>query len=155
MKPAVRCAVFLVSLLALAASAQAQLQPWDQAKVTELAKQLETSTNDLYQAFRRQPQPTLGSAQRKPYFRLRHEVRQLRREARSLSNALQGGAGLDETQPSFESLMSTVRITQDRARRVFTVADMHAAADKSREVLNQLAPYFEEAPTPLEAPARR
>ena len=109
MKTAVRCAAVAISLIAFAASAQAELTPWDQAKVTELAKQLETATNELFQAFRRQPAPTKGSPQRSAFFQLQQEIRHLRRESRSMSRALQRGADLEETQPSYQSMMETVR----------------------------------------------
>ena len=90
MKPAVRFAVVAAALVfAVAASARAEVTPWDQAKVTELAKQLETATNDLNETFRRQPVPSVGSMQSRAFFRLRHEIRSLRRESRSLSRALQ------------------------------------------------------------------
>lgn len=154
MRLAVRSAVVAVSLLALASSAPAELQKWDQAKVTELAKQLETATSELWQSFRRQPPPTLGSAQRKSYFRLQQEIRQLRREARSLSRALQRGADFDEAEPSYRSMMQTVRAAQDNARGVFSGADVRQRADAAREILNQLAPYFDADAAPL-APVSR
>jgi hypothetical protein len=72
-----------------------------------------------------------------------------------MARALERGADRDETLPSFESLMETVRRAQDDARRVFSVAEMHERADAVREVLNQLAPYFDPDWKPLEPPARR
>jgi hypothetical protein len=154
MKSAVRCAAVAVSLLAFAGSARAELTPWDQAKVTELGKQLETATNELFQAFRRQPAPTKGTSQRAPYFQLQQEIRHLRREARSMSRALQRGADLEETQPSWQSMMQTVRTAQDRARRVFSGADVQERANAAREILNQLAPYFDPNATPLQPVGR-
>jgi hypothetical protein len=153
MRPAIRSVVLAACLLALAGGARAELA-WDQAKITELAKQLEAATDALSDTFRRQPPPTLGSPQRKPFYLLKQEVRQLRREARVMSRALQRGADRDETQPSFDNLMETVRRAQDRSRRVSTVAQMHEQADAAREILNQLASYYDPNFTPLE-PQRR
>ena len=150
-----RSAAVVACLLALASGARAELQKWDQARVTELAKQLDAATSALSQSFRRQPPPTLGAPHRQRYFRLQQEVRLLDREARFMSRALQRGADRDEAQPSFDSMMETVRRAQDDARRTFTVAEMHERADAVRSVLNQLAPYFDPAFTPLEPPARR
>jgi len=148
---AVRCAVLAVSMLALAAPAgAAPQQAWDQAKVTALGKQLEAKTQDLWDTFRRQPTPTAGSMQARSYFRLQQQIRQLRREARSLSRSLQGGAGHDETLPSFESMMETVRRAQDEARRVFSGEDVRERAQAAREVLNQLMPYYDTAAQPVE-----
>lgn len=147
----VRCAVLAVSFLALAIpSGAAEPTPWDQAKVTALGEQLETTTNELWNSFRRQPRPTLGTGQSNSYFRLQQQIRQLRSEARSLASSLQSGAGYDETLPSFESMMQTVRIAQDNARRVFTGADVRERADAARAVLNQLAPFYHADPTVLE-----
>jgi len=68
---ALRSAVLAVSLLALAAPAgAAPQQAWDQAKVTELGKQLAVATDDLWNTFRRQPRPTVGQGQANSFFRL-------------------------------------------------------------------------------------
>ena len=88
MKPVVRSAAELttrfatrlvcmiaVATLAFAASARAEVTPWDQAKVTELAQKLETAANDLNETLRRQPTPSVGSMQSRAFFRLRHSVR--------------------------------------------------------------------------------
>jgi len=148
---AVRRAVLAVSLLALAAPAgAAPQQAWDQAKVTELGKQLEAATADLWSTFRRQPRPTVGQGQANSFFRLQQQLRALRSEARSLSRSLQGGAGHDETLPSFESMMQTIRIAQDNARRVFTGAEVRDKAQVARDVLNQMMPYYDTTATPLE-----
>jgi len=156
MGSALRTVALFVGLLALAPGARAsELLQWDQAKVIEFAKQLEKATAALSDAFRRQPPPTLGSSQRQPFFRLQQEVRNLRRDSRSLSRALQRGADRDETLPSYESLMQTVRSATDIARRVFTSTEIQTRADAARDVLNQLAPYFDAGFTPLEPPARR
>lgn len=138
-------------ILALAAPAAqaAPAQAWDQAKVTELGKQLEAATNDLWQTFRRQPRPTLGQGQSNSFFRLQQQLRSLRSEARSLSRMLQGGAGHDETLPSFQSMMETIRIAQDNARRVFSGAEVREKADAARAVMNQLIPFYDTAAQPL------
>lgn len=159
-----RCAVVAVSILALAAPAGAQpadpaqpraaAQAWDQAKVTELAQQLETATGELWNTFRRQPRPTIGQGQANSFFRLQQQLRQLRSEARHLSRALQDGAGHDETLPSFESMMQTIRIAQDNARRVFTGVEVREKADAARNVLNQMIPYYQADPTLLEPVGR-
>lgn len=156
MRSCVRAVVSVpvLGLVLLATGARAAVTPWDQAKVTELAKQLETATTALSDALRKHPQPTLGTAQRKPFFQLRHDVRQLRRESRSLSRALARGEGLDETQPSFESMMRTVRSATSIARSIFAGADIQTRADAARDVLNQLGPYYDPDFTPLE-PGRR
>ena len=166
-----RCALVAASILALALPAGAQTEPapapaaegapaapapqaWDQAKVTDLGKQLEAATSDLWTTFRRQPRPTIGQGQANSFFRLQQQIRQLRSEARSLSRSLQGGAGHDETLPSFESMMQTIRIAQANARRVFTGVDVREKADAARAVLNQMIPFYQADPTLLEPVGR-
>lgn len=155
MKLAVRSIAFAVCLLALAGTARAELAKWDQAKVTELAQQLEAEAATLFRTMRDRQQPTLGSAQRMPWHRLKQEVRFLRRESRTLSQALQRGAGFDETLPSYEQMMATVRRAQANARSVFTVADMQQSADRAREILNQLGPFYDANFSAVEPPERR
>jgi len=158
MPPAIRTAAVVVTALYLALgtapAARAELTPWDQAKVTELAKQLAAATSALSDTFRRQPPPTVGSSQRTAFFRLDQEVRHLRRESSSLARALERGADRDQAQGSFESLMETVRRARDHARRLFTVAEMQQRSDAALAILNQLRPYFEADAVPLE-PVRR
>ncbi|MCL4684750.1 hypothetical protein KJ059_08360 [Myxococcota bacterium] len=147
---AVRCAVLAVSIFALAAPANATVQPWDQKKVTELGEQLETTTRELWETFRQQPRPTLGQGQANSFFRLQQQLRQLRTEARSLARMLDDGAGRDETLPSFESMMQTIRIAEENARRVFTGTTVRDRAQAAREVLNQMTPFYQADPTVLE-----
>jgi hypothetical protein len=154
MRSARRSVLLAVSLLSLAASARAELTPWDQAEVTELAKQLEPATSALSDALRQQPPPTAGSPQRAPFFELQQEVRFLRREARTMSRALERGADREETLPGWESMMQTVRSATEIARRTFSGAQVQTRADAAREILNQLAPYYDPDFTPLE-PGRR
>jgi hypothetical protein len=155
MKPAFRLLAVAASLVAFAVSAHAALTAWDQAKVTELAKQLETTTQALSNSFRQQPAPTKGQPDRLTYHRLAQEVRFLRREARTLSRSLQRGADLEETLPGFESMLQTAGRAQANARRVSTVAQMHDLADQTRTILNQLGPYYQADFKPLAAPERR
>jgi len=147
---AVRCAAFAISVLALAAPAGAAVQPWDQKKVTELGEQLETTTAELWNTFRQQPRPTLGQGQSNSYFRLQQQLRQLRSEARSLARMLDDGAGHDETLPSFESMMQTIRVAEANARRVFSGVGVRERADAVRAVLNQMTPFYQADPTVLE-----
>lgn len=135
--------VVVVLSVAFATSARAEVTKWDQAKITALAQQLEVAANDLNETFRRQPVPSAGSMQSRAFFRLRHAIRALRRESRSLSRALQGGAGHDETLPSFTSLMQTVAAARDEAPRVFSSQDVVQRADAVRAILNQISPYYD------------
>ena len=150
--------IFLTSILALglvaglAAPARAELTPWDQAKVTALAKQLDTASKALYDTFYQQPKP--GAGQAKPYYRLKEDVRLIKNDTRALARALEKGAGRDETQPAYEDLMQNVRRAQDSAGKVFSTKDLQDKAGAARAVLNQITPYYDATAKPLE-PATR
>jgi len=163
MKPVIHCAAIAVCLVAFASSAgaaetatkeSAPTATWDQAKVLALAQQLDTTTGELFQAMRRQPAPTLGNPQRLPFHRLMQKVRQLRRESRSLSNQLQLGGDREQTQPSYESMMETVRAARVLARRVSPTADINDRATAALTILNQLAPFYDGKAEPLEPVGR-
>jgi hypothetical protein len=143
-----------VSCLALAGVAGAELTPWDQAKVAALAKQLETSAKELYDTFYKQPVPQAGSGQGQDYRRLKQEVRRVQSEARELSNALAKGEGREDTLPIYEHLMEVVRSARDSSRRVFTTQDVQSRASAARQLLNQLAPYYDPDTQPLDSATR-
>jgi hypothetical protein len=130
------------------APAAAELAAWDPLRVATLAAQLADATTYLYDQIWKQPEPTTPLG-RRDYFRLRREVRQLKNEARELARDLNRGEGYEQTLPSYEDLASTARWARERARSVFTVKEVNEAAARVRELLNQLAPYYDpDAPAP-------
>ena len=145
----------IVAIAALGArTAAADLAKWDQAKVTDLAKQLEAAAKDLNDTFYKQPPPSLGSMQSRSYQRLKQKVRMLRSEAGALASSLAKGEGLEETQPSYDSLMELVRAARDDARQVFTGYDVQQKATAMRGILNQLSPYYDPDAVPLQPVTR-
>ena len=141
------------ALFATGAPAHAELASWDQAKVTALAKQLDTAAQALYDSFYKdQPKPTVG--QERAYYRLEQDIRHIKNDARQLSRELEKGEGRDATQPSYDDLMMGVRRAQDNAAKVFTVKDFQDKAGAARAVLNQLSPYYDANAKPLE-PVKR
>jgi hypothetical protein len=131
-----------------AAPADAELHPWDAAKVTGLARQLQTVTQDLYDTFYKQPK--VGAGQSRPYYRLKQDVRHLRSEAKALASALEKGGGQEETLPIYEDLMQAVRRARQDAREVFTTKDVEQKASAVRALLNQLSPYYDPDAVPLQ-----
>jgi len=136
-------AVFAFALALSASTASAELAPWDQAKVTGLAKQLVETTQDLYDTFYKQPTPTAASMQSRTYYQLKQKVRGIRMNARNLANDLKKGADREGTLPIYDSLMQLVRSAREDARKVFTSADVAEKAAAARAVLNQLGPYYD------------
>jgi hypothetical protein len=147
-----RAATLALALGALvagaAAPAHAELQKWDAAKVTALAGQLRTATQDLYDTFYKQPK--VGAGQARPYYRLKQDVRRLRSEAKALAGALEKGGGQEETLPIYEDLMQAVRRARQDAREVFTTQDVEQKASAVRALLNQLSPYYDPDAVPLQ-----
>jgi Mg2+ and Co2+ transporter CorA len=151
-----RVSLLLVATLALAAGtaapARAELATWDQARVSALAKQLETEARSLEDAFRKQPQAT--GAQRRSYYRLKQDVRKVRSGAKQLAGALDEGATQEETLPMYEDLMQDVRRVRDFAPQLFTTRDVMERASAARQVLNQITPYYDPDAAPLRPAAR-
>ena len=141
-----RIALSALAALALAlvpSASRAELAKWDQAKVTTLAQQLADASAALYDTFYKQPVPGIGSAQSRSYQRLKQLVRRIKSEANELASSLKKGEGLEETQPSFEDLMQTVRAARENARSVFATNDVAEKAAAARALLNQLGPYYD------------
>jgi len=144
----------LASRLALAAAlaaapAAAEVAPWDQGRVTALARELVAATGALYDAFFKQPRPPATPRSNRDYHRLKADLRRIQNEARGLLGDLERGEGAEETLPAFENLMVTVNWARERAQSVFTTEDVRQRASAVRAILNQLAPYYDpDAPAP-------
>ena len=140
-------AVSALALALLAASAAAELAPWDQARVTALAAQLVPAASELYDAFYKQPPPPSTPRSRRDYERLKREIRHIRTQARGLAADLERGEGREQTLAPYQSLMTSVRWARERARSVFTTKDVEERAAALGRILGELAPYYDsEAP---------
>jgi len=138
--------ISIVSFLALGvsgATARADVVAWDQAKVTDVAKQLVSATQELYDTFYKQIPPTAGSGQSREFYRLKQVTRVMKTEARELAGQLEKGEGHDETLPSYESLMEMVRTARELGARIFATEDLKRKATAVRGLLNQLGPYYD------------
>jgi len=139
-----------LGLAAGAGSAHAELSKWDQAKVTTLANQLVEAAKALEDTFKKQPPPTVGSGQSRDYYRLKQVTRHLRQEATQLAGDLGKGAGMDETLPGYEDLMSSVRDAREIGARIFATQDIKDKASAARTILNELSPYYDPDAVPLQ-----
>ncbi|HTY17451.1 MAG TPA: hypothetical protein VMH82_06935 [Myxococcota bacterium] len=136
--------IFTAAAVSMAqTAARADLAPWDQAKVTALAKQLATAAGALNDTFYRQPVPSAGSAQTRGYERLKQAVMKIQREAKSLNAKLAAGADRQATTNSYQDLMQTVNSAREDAKGVFAGADVSEKATAVRGVLNQLGPFYD------------
>jgi hypothetical protein len=121
----------------------AELAQWDQERVTALGAELSEACNALYDTFVKEPESTLGSGQRKDYYRLRQVIRRLKTEAKHLSAALGEGEGYDQTLPIYEHLMTMVRDAREISQRIFTSNYVQDKAAGAGDVLRRIAPYYD------------
>jgi hypothetical protein len=127
-----------------APSARAELAAWDPSKVLVLAKNLAEATAALEQAFAQQPAPTNPqSLESGSYHRLKHRVRMLGIEARVLATSLEQGEGRDQTELSYDMLMSHARSARYEASLGGVGKDVSDRASAVRRVLNELGPYYD------------
>jgi hypothetical protein len=140
--------VFAVALaLLVAGAAAADLAPWDQARATALARELVPATDELYDAFYKQPQPPMTPRSARDYDRLKRDIRLIESGARGLAGDLERGEGREQTLEAYRSLQSRVNWARERARSVFTTKDVEERAAAVGRLLGQLAPFYDpEAP---------
>jgi hypothetical protein len=137
------CLLAMTLLVLSAPHARAELAAWDQAKVTALGKELVQATDALYETFRKQPPPSVGSMQSDSYHRLKQFVRMLRAVSHEFAGSLEKGEGREQTLTIYDNLMQLTRSARDEAGRVFVAQDVSQRAAAVRRVLNQLGPYYD------------
>ena len=147
-------ALSLALAFSLAAPAAAELTAWDQAKVAALAKQLNQAADDLYSTFYKQPPPTGASGQANDYRKLKQTMRRIQSEARELDSELAKGKGHEDTVDIYENLMGLVRDARVSSQRVFTTKDVQDKTSVMRQLLNQIAPYYDPDAEPLQPVTR-
>ena len=101
------------------------------------------ATNALYETFRKQPPPSVGSMQSGSYQRLKQFVRMLHVVSHEFADSLEKGEGREQTLTIYDNLMQLARSARDEAARVFVAHDVGDRAAAVRRVLNQLGPYYD------------
>jgi len=131
-------------LAAVPTLAAAERAAWDQARVTAIAADLSSATDNLYDAFYKLPPPSVAQ-QGKFYYSIKQKLRVLKNETRHLANELKQGGTLDSTLPTYQNIQQLRRSVQDDARMSgFVPEDVLALADKARDAGLRLAPYYDE-----------
>jgi len=130
--------VFCLGLSGIPASAAEQL-PWDQAKVTGIAKQLVPAVNDAYNAIM---PGQLGDLDSNAFYQLREIVRRIRSESRRLADLLGKGEGHDPTWPVFEQLAMQVRNAQELVNQLFVPESLSSKLKTAYELVHELTPYY-------------
>ena len=136
----------MVVLVAAATLASAELTPWNQEQVTAIAAELVERAGELRESLRRQPPPTLGQPGKRAFHQLRDELSAIEATARRLHNALAQGATHDETLPTYQRMIRSVRRASDELRRIQLGEPVAGKIQAAAEVLRRLRPYYEEEP---------
>jgi len=140
LRVAARTAFGVAFALALASSALA-ITAWDQAKVTEIAGQLEAAVSGLQEAVRQSPTWS-HPGQRTTLFQIQDNLRWIETEAAHLHAELTKGKGMEETLNSFKRIHQLRRETEVFARRTDISAITQPKLDKAKELLAQLGAYY-------------
>jgi hypothetical protein len=137
----VSCAVFA------AASANAEKRPegepvkWDQARVTQLANELNAAVNDAVHAVRKSPtQQQIG--QRQSWYDMREALRLLENTTGHLQTELQKGASQEETLSTFKRIETLRRDAEEIGRKSALPEPVMAALVKAGAIHNQMRPYY-------------
>ena len=96
----------------------------------------------------------MTGAQRRSYYRLKQDVREVRTGAIQLAGDLEKGATQEETLAIYEDLMEDIRRVRDFAPQLFTTRDVMERASAARQVLNQITPYYDPDAAPLRPAGR-
>ena len=138
---AVPVAVFAV------ASAHAQQRPagepvkWDQARVTQLAKDLNKAVGEAVHAVRKSPTQQQIS-QRQSWYDMRESLRLLDNTTGHLQSELQKGAGQEETMSIFNRIESLRKDAEETGRKSMIESSVMDALVKAGSIHNQMRPYY-------------
>ena len=135
-----------VALLVTASLVSAELKAWNQEEVTAAAALLTEKTADLRTTLRKQPPPTLGQPGKRAFHQLRDDSTAVDQTARRLHTALKEGGGLDETLPTYQRMLSSVRSAQRELRRLQLGEPVAGKLQAAGDALRQLQPYYDEDP---------
>ena len=141
-----------LSLTALAPNALAETA-WDQKAVTGIATKLATSVKDLNLTVKKNPDAQAGSPQRRAQYNARESVKLLVTISQRLASQLKAGEDQDATLPTYKRLQLIRRDAEEDGRKGNIPAPTLEKVVAMQTLLDQLAPYYEDAPAAA-APSR-
>jgi hypothetical protein len=121
----------------------AGLTPWNQARATEIARQLSTAADAWQLAVRRENDDRLGSGSAEEGFKLTQKAQVVSEQARSLAGHLEAGEGREQTLDPFRSLKEVMDDAQQDQERSELDQSTIAAWAKLTGLLHQIKPYYE------------
>ena len=155
MNPAqiVRRFVAVAALVAIGlapVAAFAELKPWNQEEVTELAKALHVAVKEVRKSMRLESTGDL-SAQGKARMRMLEILKVLEKSCGQLAARLEGGAGHAETLNIAKKIRSLVRDAETEGRKFMTTQQTDERVEPANQALAALAPYYFAEPAEAEA----
>jgi hypothetical protein len=134
----------------------AELLPWDQAKVTELGRQLAETTSAARQSARREPNLQRGGTnvtQQRSANDFLQTMRQLESSTRQLSRQLEAGSGKDDTMGVARRIGTLLRDAQVSGRSLMLSQIMWEKINPMIEVIDKISPFYSDTsplrPSPL------
>jgi len=106
---------------------------------------LEDAVSGLRDSVRQSPNWQIPTQRRKLY-EIQDNLRQIEQAASSLHAALRGGAGMEETLPTYKRLQQIRRDTAVIAQRVDISAFTQPKLDKAKDLLEKIEPYYPKEP---------
>jgi hypothetical protein len=139
----------------LAAGAQAQPKPWDQAAVAKLAADLAKACVGLYDEYYDEQgvggQSQIGSGDSVENQTLRFKLRRIEEQSESLAGALAAGKGRTQTTHQVEDIGELADDVREILQRMFVQIPLQQRVDAARAIWVQILPYYGIAP-PAAAP---
>jgi hypothetical protein len=150
-RTSITAAVLLAWLVAAGASAA---DSWDQARVTDVARQLSKAVDVLYRKANVEQLDPKGLASRADVYVVVEDLQQLKRYSSRLARDLEGGAGREATLPLVERMLDLVdRLRAARARTPILL-DAAPEIEHARELGTELTRLYgtRPLPPPISAP---
>jgi hypothetical protein len=141
--------VFVLALAAAAcagsggsAAAPAKLATWDQARVTQIARQLSTASDAWQLAVRQEQEDQIGGGAAEAGLSLAKSATALSEQSRSLAERLEAGDGFEQTRNTYRSLHEVVDDSEVAGQRSELEDSTLAAWSRVDDLVRQLEPYY-------------
>ena len=144
MTPTNRAGVALLTVVGLlvAGPAATETLEWDQAAVTQLAKQLATVAGDLRSSVRRTPEFRGHRRIRRARSQALDDLRVAQGSVNSLLRRLEAGEGREGTYPTYRRIRSLRRNIAQNVRRARITEPTLGKLEAARGILDQMALFY-------------
>jgi hypothetical protein len=150
---AVFFAVVALAAIGLApGAASADLKPWNQEEVTELAKALHVAVKEVRQSMRRESTGDLAALARARQ-KMLEILKGLEKSCGQLVRRLEAGDGREETLNIARKIRSLVRDAETEGRKFMTTQQTDERIEPAEQAVDGLGPYYFEPQAGAQEPA--